>query len=421
MNAASTANLYIEAISPRIPKLWLTDKMLYTHLNNGRAQQVSPRAFRLVMEDALPGDSRFMNLDGDVVPAGSSPDWLAGAVTPSVIASSTNWTELIELVGAKADDKVSIENAVARALNGLIEMEKQWTDALLQTDGQGTLATVSAVNAGTKTYTLNATPFGARLIQQGQTVDIVNAATNIKRGSLTIQNRFQLIGSQQQFIYNTADVAGAAATDICRYGNLTDGAPIGINGLKYMVSTSTQGNLHGIPRSNPFTNASGFDNGGNLITLPALALAKIIRQNRLSEEALTGSLWYTHDSQIEAYKELGYDRQMYVVNGKAGSLDLFFSGSITVDGLPAKAGKNADQAAWFLLQPDGFGRVKFADPYWLLINGQKVYNYMDPNTGRPTTQLASTHVNPVQFYCDNPVAQAVISNCGAPAGHVFGS
>jgi len=421
MNVASTANLYIEAISPRIPKLWLTDKMLYTQMNNGRAQKVSPRAFRLVMEDALPGDSRFMNLDGDVVPAGSSPDWLAGAVTPSCIASSTNWTELVELVGAKADDKVSIENAVARALNGLIEMEKQWTDALLQTDGQGTLATVSSVNTSTNTYVLNVVPFGARLVQQGQTVDVVNPATNIARGSLTIQNRFQFIGSQQSIIYNTAAVPGAAAGDILRYGNLTNGAPIGINGLKYMVSFSAAGNFFGIPRTNPFTQASGFDNGNNQVTLPALALIKIIRQNRLSEEALTGSFWYTHDSQLEGYKELGYDRQLYPVNGKATGLDLFFQGSITVDGVPIKIGKNADQSAWFLLQPDGFGRVNFSEPYWLLINGQKVYSYMDPNTGRPTTQLASTHVNPVQWYCDSAPSQAVLTDVAAPAGHEYGS
>jgi hypothetical protein len=423
MDIFSTANLYIEGVDPLIDKLWLTDDELYAQLNNGRAEQVSPRAFRIVMEDALPGDSRYMNLDGDVVPAGSSPDWLAGAVTPSCIASSTNWTELVTLVGGAVDNKVSIENAVARALDGLVNMEKQWTDALLQTDGMGTLGTVSSVSAATKTYTLNVTPFGARLVQQGQTVDVVNPATNIKRGSITIQNRFQFIGSQQNIVYNTADVPGAAANDILRYGGLTDGAPIGVNGLRYMVSTSSAAgtNLHGIPRSNPYTQASGFDNGNSQITLPALQLGMTIRNNRLNQKALKGSFFYTHDAQIDSYKELGYDRQYYPVMGEAKGLDLFFQGSITVDGIPIKRGVNADQASWFLLQPDSFGRVKFADPYWLMINGQRVYSYMDPNTGRPTTQLASTHVNPLNFYISNAVAQLVISDCASPAGYVYGS
>lgn len=423
MNIADMASLLIEGITPQIPKLWLTDDQLATHFNNGRAQKVSNRAFRIIEQVALPGDSQALPLDGGTLPQGSSPTWLQGAVTPTVISLSTNWTELVAIMSDEANNnsKIAVENAVATAVDGLVEMHKQWVDALLQTDGIGTLGTVSSVSAATKTVTLNATPFGARLVQVAQNADVVNSATNVKRGTYTIANRFQFIGSSQQFTYSSADVAGVGANDLIRYGGLTDGAPIGLNGLKYMVSTSTAGNLHGIPRTNPFTVASGFDNGAAQITLPALALAKIQRQNRLNKKALMGSFWFTHDSQEESYKELGYDRQQYQVNGKAGPLDLFFQGAITVDGVPIVTSPNADQTSWYLLQPDGFGRVKFKDPYWAMVNGSKVYNFYNGQTGTPMLQYGSTYINPCQFYCDNAVSQAVISNCGAPAGHISGS
>ena len=353
------------------------------------------------------------------MPVGSDPDWLTGAVTPTVISVSTNWTELVA-IESEAGEQISVENAVAVAVDGVVEMLKQWTDALLQTDGLGTIGTVQSVSTATKTYTLNPTPFGARLVQRKQNADIVNPATNVKRGTLTIQDRYQIIGTQQQFTYSSADVPGAQAADIVRYGGLTDGAPVGLNGLKYMVSTSNVGNLHGIPRSSPFTIANGFDNGGSPITIPALALAKIQRQNRLNKKALKGSFWFTHDSQEEGYKELGYDRQVYPVNGDAKGLDLFFQGNITIDGTPIVTSPNADQTAWYLLQPDGFGRVKFKDPYWAMVNGQKVYNFYNGQTGTPMLQMGSTYINPFQVYCDNAIAQAVVSNVGTPAGHIFG-
>lgn len=423
MTIGDMASVLIEGVTKHIPNLWLTDDTLAAQFNNTRSDLVGDRAFRIIAQSSIPGDSGYVSLDGGVLPDGSDIGLLSGSVIPTVIAGATNWTELVN-IQSEAGDKVAVMNVVTRAVNGVVEMAKQMTDALLQTDNKGGMGIIdtAGVNTGTKTITLNATSsFGARLLQEGQTVDIVDPATDISRGTIKIKNRFQFLGGQQQVTYAGANVAGATDADIIRYTGLTDGAPQAINGLKGMVNLSTTGNLHGIPKSNPYVQANGFDNGGAQITVPALALAKWQRMQRLSGAALKGSFWWTHFSQYESYRELGYDKQTIpLADGKAKGMDLFFSGAVTIDGDPVKYSPNAAQDIWYLLQANGFGRVKYKDAYWVKINNQKIYNYYDASTGRPKLKYGSTYVIPTQFYCDTVPAQAVITNNASPAGHRYG-
>lgn len=423
MTIGDMAEVLLERVTKHIPNLWLTDDTLAAQFNNTRNDIVGERAFRIVAQTGIPGDSGYVSLDGGVLPEGSDIGLLQGSVLPTVIAGATNWTELVN-IQSEAGDQVTVMNVVNRAVNGVIEMAKQMTDALLQTDGKGTLATVAAggVNTATKTITLEPLSFGARLTQEGQTVDIVNPGTDISRGTIKIVSRYQFLGGQQQITYSGADVAGATDADLIRYTGLTDGTPQGLNGLKGLVNLSTQGNVTGIAKTNPYVQPNGFDNSGAQITVPALALAKWQRLQRLQGTMLKGSFWWTHFSQYESYRELGYDKQTIpLADGKAKGLDLFFSGSVTIDGDPVKYSPNAAQDIWYLLLADGFGRVKYKDAYWAKVFGQKIYNFMDQSTGRPKLKYGSCYLIPTQFYCDIIPAQAVISGCGLPAGHKYGA
>jgi hypothetical protein len=271
-----------------------------------------------------------------------------------------------------------------------------------------------------KQVVLSPTPFGARDIEIGQSVDIVNPVGNVTRGSLTIDNKSAYLGGQQSFTYVGADVAGATTNDIVRYGGLTDGVPKWLNGLKYMVSTSTSGELHGIPRSTPQVVANGFDMGGSSITRSALQLLLSQRRARINEKSLGSSFFYTHDSQVQSLKEIGYELSYIPLQGgEAEKLDPFFRGMPTIEGMAIKRGQHADQQAWYLLEPSAFGRVKFQDPFWAKVFGSRVYNTYNAG-GTPNLQYASCYIDPVQYFCLNPIAQGVIANCGVPSGHIFG-
>src|SRR5512147_3034184 len=107
MQIAQMAEVLIEGVTDRIPKLWLTDDTLAAQFKNTRNRQVGDRAFRIVQQTGIPGDSGFVSLDGGVLPEGSDIGLLQGSVIPTVVAGATNWTELVD-IQSNAGNSVAI-------------------------------------------------------------------------------------------------------------------------------------------------------------------------------------------------------------------------------------------------------------------------------------------------------------------------
>ena len=236
-----------------------------------------------------------------------------------------------------------------------------------------------------------------------------HSASVVKRNITPLLESRLFNRSQNSFAYVGNAPAGSATGDLVRYGGLTDGTPQWVNGLRYMVSYSMTGNLHGINRATtPQVVANGFDLGGNPITRSAVMLLKLQRNARIKKDAMKGTFWYTHETQVNSFKEIGYDMEYIPLQGgKADGFDPFFRGAVTFEGEMIVEGQHADQQAWYMLVPDAFGRVKFSDPYWAMAFGQRVYNTYNAG-GTPNLQMASTFLNPLQFFLDNAAAQGVL-------------
>ena len=160
--------------------------------------------------------------------------------------------------------------------------------------------------------------------------------------------------------------------------------------------------------------------GGNPITRSAIMLLKLQRNARVKKAAMKGTFWYTHETQVNSLKEIGYDMEYIPLQGgKADGFDPFFRGAVSLEGELIVEGQHADQQAWYMIVPDSFGRVKFADPYWLQFFGQRVYSTYNAG-GTPNLQYASCLVDFKQFYLDNAASQGVLTGCGVPAGSAYG-
>lgn len=417
---ASIVNLTVEGIDPMIPQLLVTGKTLAMKLSNTKATKVSNRLYRIVMQIALAGgDGQLVNPDGGPMQLGSPAQWIAGGVTPTYISTGVNWTELTAMIGQKVDG-VAIQNVVSKGLTDIVKMNKNWQDIGLHTDGTGTLATLQSVPSG-KTVTLTPTLFGARNVEIGQSVDIVNPAGNVKRGSLTVANKTAYLGSAQTFTYTGADVLGATTNDIVRFGGLTDGVPKWVNGLRYLINISSVGELHGIPRTTPQVVANGFDMAGSAITRSAIQLLISQRRARVDDETSDNYFWYTHDTQKQSYKEIGYDlTYLPMQGGKLASFDPFFDNeNISIEGKPMAIGNHADQQALYLITPESIGWVKFGDPWFPEVNGSRAWNTYN-NSGTANFQKVTNFVNPCQAYLNNAPAQGVITGLGTPAGFLSG-
>jgi hypothetical protein len=425
-DVSTLINLTLEGVSDVINENLITSDTLISQFRNGRAQRVSNRLYRIVQQIALAGgDSRSVQPDGGALPLGSFSQYIAGGVTPVSLSTAMNWTELMAMVGVKVDG-VAIQSAITKGLGDLTTMMKNWEDIGMHTDGTGSLATLSAAPPNAGTVNLNATPFGARNIEIGQTVDVVNPVGNITRCSLTISNKGALLGAQQYFnsvqnaLAGTTGNGNPTTSDIVRYGGLTDGVPKWLNGLRYLVSYSIIGELHGVPRSTPQVVANGFDMGGSAITRSAIQLLLSQRRARIKESEVGTDFWYTHDSQVNSLKEIGYDLEYIpLAGGEAEGFDPFFRGAPTIEGKPIKWGQHADQQAWYLLCPKAVGRVMFKEPYFPLVNGSRVYNTYNSG-GTPNLQYASAYLNFEQFFTDLAPAHGVITGCGVPAGTLQG-
>lgn len=420
MVAADAVSLYIEGIMEKFPELVKSSYVLESRFKSTRAKKVSTKAFRLPMKYSRPEQYAGLSLDAGTLPLGDNSKWNQGTIVPFVGAVATNWTELVALVGRQVDG-VAIRNIVDTQIADVADQVRNWRNKMLHTAGKGTIGIVSSVNAGTNVFTLSG-GFGARLLGAGLTVEIVDPATDLTRGNVKVDYKSDFIGGTQTFGYTGADVAGATANDLVRIQGLTDGAPIAIYGLPYFINGSTTGTLLGITKLGaPYVVSNALDAASGQLSLPMFEALMSIIQSRLENQPMAGGFIHTHRSQLQSYKELGFALQTIPMpTGHApNDLDLFFGGKdgegYKMSGYPVTVDDHADNSALFFVQPDGWGRVSYADPFWYEANkGSKIYPIYDGTTGTPKTQYGATMIDSQQFFCDNVMAQGVISGLALP-------
>lgn len=425
LNLASLASIAIEQISDTLPQLTETsDTLAAIFKDNGRAVAVgSPGptaagAFRVPMKYAEVGNAGIIDLNGGTLPTGGQPAWNHGTLTPIAWAVAVQWTLLAQLAGESS--KLVVQNAVDETLASQTRMIKFWRDVAYHTDGTGTIGTVDAVDTVNNIVTMKSLPFGARFLREGQSVDLYNGTAKRSGSPYVIDRVYKRLGATQQFHYTGSDIGSAGQGDFIKFSGVTDGAPVWVYGLPYFINVSTAGSLLGITKSTAdYVVSNGYDMAGAQISLPVLQLVKAQVKNRVGPEALKNQFWYTHQSQVAAYKELGFSVQMITSNGQFGDLDLLFKGKISIDGDPVVEGIHADQQSWYYLNPEDWGRATYGKPPFFIENpqGGKIFTPYDSSTGMPTTGMVSYLADAFQAYCMNVMTQAAITTCRVPAGH----
>lgn len=429
MQSTDIASLEIEGVEKMFPELLKWSTRLYSRLGQKvKKIQVGTKAYRIPFQYGKPAAMQVGSLDSGVYPLGDQSKWANGSVTPLVLFFGTNWTKLVELVGV-AKDAVAIKDVVSKNMADLADQVKSGVNKLLHTGGKGTLAIVGTVTTGgTSTVSVSTNGFGARLLEAGMTVEVVNPGNDNKRGTYAIDWVQNAIGGTQIFHYSGADVGGATGNDLIRVVGCTDGAPICMYGLPYFINNSTAGSLLGVTKASyPQVVSNALDAGSGQINLPIVEALVNVIQGRLGsgdQNPMSGGFFHWHRSQKTSYRELGYQLQTIPMpSGKAPSeLDLFFGGAEGGDmeklaGFPTHTDDHADNTAVYFVQPDGWLKVQYGDgPFWAdPIPGSKIYPIYDSATGRPTANFGATMVVTEQYACQNVMAQGVLTSLGLPA------
>lgn len=409
--------MQLEAVNPDLPLLVEKEALLDGLITDGgKSEMVSSRNYRIPMQFALPGAYGKVNLDGGDFPRGGKGQYAVGTVTPLATCTPLEFTQLAKMVTSGGN--VSTVDAIAKNIAQCMEALKLNRDKALQTDGTGKLGTVASTygGAGANPITLSSTPFGARLLQTGQKIQVFNG--NALRGSATITDIGNGLGGTQSITVDAVP-GGTIAGDFIRVDGVENGGPIFLNGIPVFHSTATAGSVLGIARTNSYVQANGVNAGSASLTQPMIRLAKNQIRQALGDDAVKSLRIHLHPSQVQAYEELGFQIQQVTLNdGKASSLDLMFSGKKTMDGHEFIENIHADQTRIDLMNLALWGKVRWGQgTFWYEVESQRMWPIPAAAGGGWSSGVICFLIDALQYYVNNMRGLGSITSLAVPAGN----
>jgi hypothetical protein len=415
--SADTLAVQLEAVAPDLPLLAEKEGTLDSMITDGgKSEQVSTRNFRIPMQVSMPGAVAMINLDGGDLPRGGKGKLDVGTVTPLAFCVPFEYTELARRTTSGGN--VSTVDFIAKQIAQCMDALRNNRDKFLQTDGTGKLATVAAgyAGGGANPITLSATPFGARLLAIGQKIQVFNG--NTLRAAATITDIGNELGGTQSITVDAVP-GGTVAGDFIRVDGVANTTPIFLNGIPVFHSTSTAGSVLGIARTNSYVVSHGVNAGTAQLTLPMVRVAKNQIRQSLGLDAVKGLKVHLHPTQLQAYEELGFQiQQATLTNGKAGDLDLMFSGTKSMDGMQIIENIHAAQDRIDLMNMDVWGKVKWGDgPFWYEVEGQRIWPVPSTTAGSWTSGVICWLVDCLQYYVNNMKCIGSITSLAIPVGN----
>jgi hypothetical protein len=419
--ASTTQELQLEALNEVIKLLIEKEAKLDSRISErGSITPVSLRSFRLRFQTAFPGNVAMFNLDGGILPAGNFSQWVQGTLTPLAYVIPVEYSRLVDIVG-EGGPKVVSENPVTKTLADVAVQMAKNRDQFLQQAGDGKIGQVdvSYAGGGANPIVLANSPWGARLISQGQQVQLMSGDGNYTlRGSCYVTNVNNKLGGIQSITVDAVP-AGTEVGDFVMVAGVASTTPAFLYGIPYFHNTSTTGTYLGIARTQSYVVANGVAAGGAPLSLPMLRAALSRVEQSLGTDALKTQVWHAHPSQIQAYEEMGFAKQEILMsNGKMPGFDGVTAdvGQFTIAGREIVRNIHADNTRIDFMDFGSWLKVVWGKaPFWFKNrSGQWVFQIYDPASGNPTANEGCYYVDARQYAVDNPQAISSVTGLKVP-------
>lgn len=414
VNEAQIAGTELEKVLPKVQTVFESDDMFYATIKKRNVEVVSYREMRVPMEIAPGGSFQYFNPNGGDLGRGGGPEFDKAVVQPVFVSENIEYTKLAQW--STDDKRKAVINTVRRLTAGaLVELRRQ-IDAQLQQPGTGQVGTISnvATSGGVDTYTLNSDGFGARLVRQGQTIQVFDPDLVTLRGSGVIT----LWDVENKQIQVTPAVAGATTDDVLITAGLNDPAALpALYGVPYHHSNASTGVWLGYDRAvTPQIRSNRVNGGGSALSLPSPRLAINKMGNRVGINNDFKVTAWTHPAQAQAYEEIGQLVSIIHKQAKDEALNMYFGDNMQLAGAPIRTHFNWNRTRIDFVNEGTWGRAEILPIGFYTSDGRRIFEIRGASGGVATADIFYM-VNGFQTFVMNPAATAYIDNLAVPAGY----
>ena len=389
----------------------------------GPGDEIGLQNYRLPLQMETGGIGGYYNPDGGTYPQGAAAQYDQMILAPQPIILAFTVTELARRI-SKAGMDVTVRNWVAKMIADAKKKASHFRNAYLQDYNNGLLATVDATYAGggSTTVPLASNPFGGRLINRGDQLQATDANFNVIGTVNVLDITKNGIGTPDTMTIDVCPAGLAIGYQFIPFG-LASGNPIGINGLTYLVSPATTGELCGIARANSYVQAPAWNANEAFLTNAGVEIFLARMEQALGADRFAAGAandkWYGHQAQWTSVKILGFGKMVYFSNdGKTMDFDIAGStkGKRMLAGCEYTSDSMASISSLYFLDKSTLKRVRYPDSEKFLPGPLEGMFWPRQSGGLWSSQSDILYQDSTNYTTNNAWSNGVISNLSIQPG-----
>ena len=268
------------------------------------------------------GQAASYDPDGGPYITGTGAEYQQFFVVPIPIIVAIGATELLDRISKGTG--LSIIDPVARMIADVKKKTAHTRNALFQGYNQFVLGTVDASYVAGNTVPLANVPFGNRLLDINNMYMATDASGQYNQiGTPTVVNKSNSTGGTIDTVQLDAAPAGLVPGSSLLLLNATSGAPLGPQGMQYLISTSNVGDQDGLSRNLPQVQTAGVTANSATLTLGMITALNVRQKQLLPDDDGSKRFYYTHNVQQSTAQQLGFAKTTLMsTDGKLANFDI---------------------------------------------------------------------------------------------------
>jgi hypothetical protein len=279
--------------------------------------------YRHPIQFDIGGQAASYDPDGGPYITGTGAEYQQFIVVPIPIIVAIGATELLDRLGKGSG--LAIIDPVARMIADVKRKTAHTRNALFQGYNQFVLGTVDASYDGhSNTVPLANVPFGNRLLDMNNMYMATdNSGQYNQIGTPTVLNKSNSTAGGIDTVQLDVVPVGLTGGSSLLLLNATSGAPLGPQGMPYLISTSSIGDQDGLSRSLPQIQTAGVNANHTTLTLGMITALHVRQKQLLPDADGDKRFYYTHNVQQSTAQQLGFAKTTLMsTDGKLANFDM---------------------------------------------------------------------------------------------------